>query len=86
MRATREQLETVAAAVREIDTVERRARYRAGDYPRSAATKDLARRYRWDAYYAAISAGLLSPDVCRGLDGSHLDTVLRRAIPSEVLR
>jgi hypothetical protein len=84
MKATSDQLAAVTVAVRRIDTAERRARYRAGDYPRSETTKDVARRYRWDTYYAAISAGLLTYDVARDLNDAHMDTLLRRAMPDGV--
>lgn len=84
MKATSEQLAAVVAAVRRIDTAERRARYRAGDYPRSETTKDVARRYRWDTYYAAIDAGLLTYEVVCDLNGAHTDTLLRRAMPDGV--
>ena len=82
VRATAQQVEAVRLAVSPFDTAERRARYVAGDIPRAGTVRDLSRRYRWDLYYAAIDGGQISYGTLRGLNDSHVDTVLRAVVPA----
>ena len=82
MKASSEQVAAVRLAVSRLDTVERRARYLAGDIPCAGTVRDLSRRYRWDLYYAAIDGGQISYGTLRGLNDSHVDTVLRAVVPA----
>lgn len=70
-------------AIQRADTDQRRAAYREGRYPRADRTKDLDMRYRWDLLWAVH--GQL-PDTLRGelneLHDTHIDTALRRIVPS----
>lgn len=77
MRIKGEEREAIAAAVRALDTDERRRNYREGNFPNADKVKDINMRYRWDLLWAAGAWRLIPDDA---LD-SHVDTVLRRAIP-----
>jgi hypothetical protein len=82
MKASSEQVAAVRLAVSGLDTVERRARYLAGDIPRAKTVRDLSKRYRWDLYYLAVDGGAISYDTLRGLNDAHVDTVLRAVVPA----
>jgi hypothetical protein len=82
MKATPQQLSTVREALAPLDTPERRARYRSGDFPNADKVRDLDTRYRWDTYYLAVDSGALTYDTLRNLNGAHTETVLRRIVPA----
>ena len=71
----------LAAAVKPFDTEANRDRYRRGDYPRSAGTKDVNVRYAFDIFHAC---GWRNPRTNRGglYNDEHLATALRKAIPA----
>lgn len=71
-------VETMRSAIAPLDTDEMRAIYRAGDFPRADAVKDLDMRYRWDLYYAA-EGWRLTADL-DGLSDAHIDTALRAVV------
>jgi len=81
VRATAQQVAAVRDAVAPFDTAELRAKYAARQIPRANTVRDISKRYRWDLYYLAISGGRLSYDTLRGLNDSHVDTVLRAVVP-----
>lgn len=85
----------VAMYMRPLDTPERRARYLAGDFYKSAAVKDLNRRYRWDLFWSAsgvfngkhgqglatwMAAEMNSLGVEGELSNEHIDTMLRKIV------
>lgn len=75
--------EGLRAAIEEIDTPERRAVYAARDFPRAELVRDLDRRYRWDLFYdAQLSFWLAGYTIPAELDDSHIDTALRRIVPT----
>jgi hypothetical protein len=82
MKATQEQLAKVRDALTPLDTPERRARYRAGDFPNADRVRDLDTRYRWDTYYLAVDSGVLTYDTLRNLNGAQTETVLRKVVPT----
>lgn len=75
-------LDALKAEVTKLDTPEQRARYRAGDFPRSELVKDLDKRYRWDLFWVAglslNDAEVLLPE---DVNDGHIDTALRRIVP-----
>ncbi len=80
MKIPAHEVETLRQRIAPLDTVEERARYRAGDFPRADRVKDLDKRYRWDLMSA--SSCLI---VCQWYDtydanDSHVDTVLRKIV------
>lgn len=80
MKISAIELDRLQFAVAPLDTLERRRQYAAGDYPRAEKTKDLWRRYRWDLYWESsfrFDYGRYNDD--------HIDTALRKAIPSDGL-
>lgn len=82
MKATSDQLEAVRQALTPLDTPERRARYRSGDFPNADRVRDLDTRYRWDTYYLAVDSGALTYDTLRNLNGAQTETVLRKVVPT----
>lgn len=80
--------ERLRAAIESIDTDGLRERYRKGDIPRFETVKDLDVRYRWDLYWMATSArnpasAKLREDLnAEDYESSHIDTALRRIVPS----
>ena len=64
------------AAIRPLDTPERRAQYRRGEFPRAERCKDLSKRYRWDLLWKSEHFLNLPSD----LDDSHIDTALRKIV------
>jgi hypothetical protein len=71
-------VEAMRALIAPLDTDEVRARYVAGDFPRSDLTKDLNRRYRWDLLWAS---GAYNGDEFNGYKNDWIDTALRRIVP-----
>jgi hypothetical protein len=70
-----------------LDTEETRQAYRDGRFPRADKVKDLDMRYRWDLFYAARGTDIIRPDSesivsSRGITSDHIDTALRRIVPS----
>lgn len=74
-------LDAIKTAVGALDTKERRDRYRAGNFPRSQAVKDLDKRYRWDLFYGAQRQGLTLEGWDDYLD-AHIYTALKSVVPS----
>jgi len=69
----------LSSAIAEFDTADRRARYIAGKFLRSAEVKDLDKRYRWDLYWdvrPSFPRNWISSD----LVDFHLDTALRKIV------
>ena len=80
MKITPTQLDAMRERLAPMDTAERRQAYREGRFPRADSVLDLDRRYRWDLFWEAGGYRLLPSD--NGLDSSHIDTGLRRVVPS----
>lgn len=80
MKMSPEQFETLRAACAPLDTPAHREHYRNGRFPRADRCKDVDMRYRWDILYAA--AVDCRPFYDAGMHDSHIDTALRRIIPS----
>lgn len=83
-------LEMLRSMIAPHDTAEMRARYVAGDFPRSDGVVDLNARYRWDTFYRAERAdwgatrdfyARLHDAVGRDITDAMLATALRTIIP-----
>jgi hypothetical protein len=61
-----------------LDTDAIRDAYREGRFPRSEATKDVNKRYRWDLFYHAQGFNVLTGEY----NDSHIDTALRSIVPA----
>jgi hypothetical protein len=72
-----EYVQLIQEAVEELDTPERRERYRTGDFPRSDRVEDLNRRYVWDLAHAAKVHNWLP----KWATDDVRETALRKAIP-----
>lgn len=46
------ELSRLGMALAPLDTAERRAKYRAGDFPHADRVDDLNKRYRWDLWWS----------------------------------
>jgi len=77
MKVSLEELNDLSSAIAPLDTIEMRAKYLSGDYPRANTTKDLWQRYRWDLYWACG----YKLDNDKYAD-AHIDTALRNAVPN----
>lgn len=76
-------LARLTECVRGVDTPERRDAYRRGDFPRADRVKNLDMRYRWDVFYAAGGFAMFDGmDMPADIEDAHIDTALRRAVPS----
>ncbi len=82
MKVTQDHFDLISNAIAPLDTDELRAKYRAGDYPRSELTKDLDKRYRWDLFWAAWDAAGRPAAWALDYGDAHLDTALRRIVPA----
>ncbi len=92
MRVSADILEAMRERIAPLDTPERRATYLAGEFPRADAVKDLDMRYRWDLYYTSRCSDVVSPsrsviassdpDGMTGISDSHIDTALRKVVPT----
>lgn len=87
MRMSNDTLRVLHGTIAPLDTPERRARYRAGDFSRADRVKDLDQRYRWDLLWLGYADRLDSTrwDLfaafdAEGLDDSHIDTALRALV------
>ena len=80
MKMTHAHFEMLARDIVPLDTTERRQRYRAGDFPRSADVQDLDKRYRWDLVYASGASGGLT--WLGDYFDSHIYTALRNIVAS----
>jgi hypothetical protein len=78
---TAEHQEILRAAIIPLDTAERRAQYRSGNFPRADAVQDLDKRYRWDLLWASGAMCLLW-DSDADYKDAHIDTALRSVVPS----
>ena len=56
--------------------------YETGKFPRSEHTKDLNKRFRWDAMYACVSSRWVCENLYPYLNDTHIDTALKRIIPT----
>lgn len=72
-------VEEMASLIRPLDTAERRARYRTGDFPRADRVNDLDRRYRWDLLWASGANRIAWP--MPDIKDNHVDTALRTIVP-----
>lgn len=82
MKVTQDHFNRLKNLIEPLDTPERRARYLSGDFPRADRVKDLAMRYRWDLYWEMDWA---EPELKFELSDyrdTHLDTALRRIVPT----
>ena len=71
-----DEIEHARSVIAPHDTEERRAAYRAGNYPRAEHTQDVNRRYRWDLYWHGEHR-FEGNDVM----DAHIDTALRKIVP-----
>jgi hypothetical protein len=87
MKATTKYADIITSAVREFDTSERRSVYAEAFRSGKLWCNDFDMRYRWDLLWHAIGAGALTYEQLGSeeLNGSHIDTVLRRAVPIVLL-
>ena len=87
MKIKPEHYAVLKAAIEPLDKEEHRRAYRAGDFPRSASTKDVNMRYRWDLLYASKlkigdSVGMRGDlPLYDYMDDTHIDTALRSIVP-----
>lgn len=80
MKISKETFAQLTDAIQPIDTEVCRARYRAGEFPRASETKDINKRYRWDLFYFIRGFEIL--DGQSDITTEHIDTALRRIVPS----
>jgi hypothetical protein len=81
VKVTIEDLEVIQLAIAPLDSMERRQRYIAGDFPRADLVKDLDKRYRWDLYWHALALGRPLPRTEQhGYTDAHIDTALRNLV------
>ena len=81
MKIKPDHLKRLREAISAVDTPARRAKYLAGDFPRSDAVKDIDRRYRWDALYDALPAAWVCDYLYPYMNDTHIDTALRAIVP-----
>lgn len=83
MKIKPEHFDALKALIEPLDTAELRAKYLAGDFPRSAKCKDVYVRYRWDLVYYVPQEGRydLFMDMYRYMNDDNIDTALRRIVP-----
>lgn len=86
MKVNKGEFEKIEALLKREDTEDRREKYRAGQFPRAAAVKDLDMRYRWDLFWMRLDQARREDDTevidfltAYGAD-AHMDTVLRRIV------
>lgn len=76
------ELAKLASALAPLDTMDRRCRYRQGDYLNAAKTVDVDKRYRWDLWWS--TPWTLRDEIINSLGGSPkddwIDTALRRLV------
>ncbi|CAN7647212.1 hypothetical protein LJR129_005036 [Acidovorax sp. LjRoot129] len=88
MKIRQEDLLALRNAVQPFDTVERRAAYAAGNFPRAELCKNRDMRYRWDLLYMSRlrigdGAGMDGDlNLYSYLDDTHIDSALRSFIPA----
>lgn len=60
------------------------AQYIAGKFDRADRTKDVNKRYRWDLFWHTPASWrqAFADEVYTYCDDTHLDTALRRIVPS----
>lgn len=87
LKIKREDMEQLRAAVAPLDTLHRRAKYWAGDFPNADRCKNLDMRYRWDLLNDSglkIGDGIgVSGNIqlYSYLDDTHIDSALKHLIP-----
>lgn len=75
-------LDVLRPHIEQLDTPERRDRYRHGSFLNSDVVLDLNRRYRWDLWWA-IPAKVrwdLIDEIGADTKDSHIDTALRALV------
>lgn len=86
MRFPIDELDTLREWIAALDTPQVRDLYARGEYPRAKATDDRDMRYRWDLWWAAMARNdadyAWRDRVTAGLDDAHIDTALRRIVPT----
>lgn len=85
MKASDSLRKALTEKVQALDVHARREMYRSGRFPRADRVKDLDKRYRWDLFWLAFDqAGgdFRAAFNAEGLTDSHIDTILRRAVPA----
>ena len=76
-----DRVEAMRERIAPLDTIERRERYRNGDFPRAHAVRDLDRRYRWDLFWASHANDVVNAsDNAGSLKDAHIDTALRKIV------
>lgn len=83
MKATQDQIETLANAMPEIERIRQHGAALSATEKYSAGKGDLPQRVRWDAFWAipsAVRAAFTSSIYNGGGNDSHIDTALRRAM------
>lgn len=87
LKITPPDLQALSAAVTPLDTPERRALYRAGQFHNAEHCKDKDKRYRWDLLHASglkLGDGIgIQGDInlYAYLDDVHIDSALRHLVP-----
>lgn len=81
MKVTPNHVEIIKNAIEPLDTPERRAQYRAGDFPRAERVTNLDVRYRWDLFWDAWAAAGRPAAWTLDYADAHLDTALRSIVP-----
>lgn len=86
MKMTDDDFKTLRSALEPLDTEERRARYRAGEFKRSELVTDLNKRYRWDLVWWFLVGDPDNDDFLHvlyyaGYNTSHITTALARIVP-----
>jgi hypothetical protein len=81
MKMSAAAFEELRTAVSVLDTEDRRATYRARDFPRADTVRNIDQRYRWDLLHEALPRFAIE-QYAAGLDDSHIDTGLRKAVPA----
>lgn len=82
MKMATPDFEALKAAIRPLDTEERRTAYREGRFPRADKVNDLEVRYRWDLFWAVGGMRGVVPEKLNEYKDAHIDTALRRIVPA----
>lgn len=80
MKATPEQVATLASAIAPLNTESNRQMYRDGRFHNADKVKDLDMRFRWDLLHASGGWQLTAPLYDSGLNDTHIDTALRSIV------
>lgn len=82
MKISAHSLDKLETAIKPKDTIENRAKYLVGNFPRADRVNNLDVRYRWDLLYLSM----IAQDIHRitedeDLNSNTLDTALKRIVP-----